>query len=99
VPLLLEELQGCVGDVPPAAVEDQGVAAAGDLLEAGDGVVALLLAVGGAGDRGRAMWSRSPVMSSIGPRPGFLVSALTWVKGLMLAVAAWNSGIPEPGTG
>ena len=36
---------------------------------------------------------------SMGPRRGFLVSALTSVKGLMFAAAAWNSGVPEPGTG
>ena len=39
----LDERQGCFGDVLPAAVEDQGVAAVWDLLDLGGGAVALLL--------------------------------------------------------
>jgi hypothetical protein len=46
-----------------------------------------------------AMWSFSPVMISMGPRRGFVLSTFASVNGLMLAVAAWNSGIPEPATG
>src|ERR1700722_13601128 len=46
----LDESQGCFGDVLPAAVEDQGVAAARDLLKLGGSAVALLLPVGGGGD-------------------------------------------------
>src|SRR6476661_8638776 len=37
-------------------------------------------------------------MINIGPRSGLVLSALTSVAGLMLAKAAWNSGIPEPAT-
>src|SRR5258708_39841519 len=47
---------------------------------------------------GGAVLSFSPEMISIGPRSGFLLSALASVKGLRLAVAAWNSGVPEAGT-
>ena len=46
----LDERQGCFGDVLPAAVEDQGVAAVRDLLDLGGGAVAFLLSVGGGGD-------------------------------------------------
>src|SRR5260370_21441282 len=46
---------------------------------------------------GGAVLSFSPEMISIGPRSGFLLSALASVKGLRLAVAAWNSGVPEAG--
>jgi len=35
------------------------------------------------------MWSFSPVMISMGPRRGFLLSTFAPVNGLMLAVAAW----------
>src|SRR5258708_19456218 len=48
--VLLDEGQGCFGYVLPAAVEDQGVAAVGDLLDVSGGAIALLLFVGGAGD-------------------------------------------------
>src|SRR5260370_34343496 len=51
--VLLDEGQGCFGYVLPAAVEDQGVAAVGDLLDVSGGAIAVLLFVGGAGDRGR----------------------------------------------
>src|SRR5260370_17478486 len=51
--VLLDEGQGCFGYVLPAAVEDQGVAAVGDLLDVSGGAIALLLFVGGAGDRVR----------------------------------------------
>jgi hypothetical protein len=44
------------------------------------------------------VWSRSPSMMRSGPRSGFLVFTLALVQGLRLAVAAWNSGTPEPGT-
>jgi hypothetical protein len=37
--------------------------------------------------------SFSPEMISIGPRSGFLLSALASVKGLKFAVAAWNNGV------
>ena len=37
-------------------------------------------------------------MINIGPRSGLVLSALTSVPGLMLAKAAWNSGIPDPAT-
>src|SRR5260370_37277469 len=47
---------------------------------------------------GGAVLSFSPEMISIGPRSGFVLSALASVKGLRLAVAAWNSGVPEAGT-
>src|SRR5260370_37978759 len=46
---------------------------------------------------GGAVLSCSPETISIGPRPGFLLSALASVKGLTFAVAAWNSGVPEAG--
>src|ERR1700733_7894038 len=46
----LDERQGCFGDVLPAAIEDEGVASVGDLLEMGGTAVALLLSVGGGGD-------------------------------------------------
>src|SRR5260370_29270594 len=51
--VLLDEGQGCFGYVLPAAVEDQGVAAVGDLLDVSGGAIALLLFVRGAGDRVR----------------------------------------------
>src|SRR5258707_14566870 len=51
--VLLDEGQGCFGYVLPDAVEDQGVAAVGDLLDVSGGAIALLLFVGGAGDRVR----------------------------------------------
>src|ERR1700677_1803767 len=46
----LYEHQGCFGDVLPAAVEDEGVAAVRDLLELGGSGVAFLFSVGGGGD-------------------------------------------------
>ncbi|CAM5226372.1 hypothetical protein SMICM304S_09243 [Streptomyces microflavus] len=42
--------------------------------------------------------SFSPEMTSRGPRPGWAVSTLASVRGLMLAVAAWKSGAPGAGT-
>src|SRR5258707_1520044 len=51
--VLLDEGQGCFGYVLPAAVEDQGVAAVGDLLDVSGGAIALLLFVGVARDWGR----------------------------------------------
>ena len=48
-------------------------------------------------DRGTVL-SSSPEMISSGPRSGFSVSTLASVRGLRLAVAAWNSGAPEAGT-
>lgn len=42
--------------------------------------------------------SFSPEMISSGPRSGFLVSTLASVPGWKLAVAAWNSGTPDPAT-
>src|SRR6266702_2806146 len=47
---------------------------------------------------GGAVLSFSPEMISMGPRSGFLLSALASVNGLRLAVAAWNSGVPEADT-
>ena len=44
------------------------------------------------------VWSSSPSMMSSGPRPGFLVSTFASVHGFRLALAAWNSVTPEPGT-
>src|SRR3984957_2403290 len=46
----LYEREGCFGDVLPAAVEDQGVAAVRDLLDLGGSAVAFLSSVGGGGD-------------------------------------------------
>src|SRR5271169_6808470 len=46
----LYERQGCFGDVLPAAVEDQGVAAVRDLLDLGGSAVAFLFSIGGGGD-------------------------------------------------
>jgi len=43
------------------------------------------------------VWSFSPEMISIGPRSAFFVSTLASVHGLRLALAAWNTGVPEPG--
>jgi hypothetical protein len=37
-------------------------------------------------------------MISSGPRIGLRVSTWAWVRGLRLAVAAWNSGAPGAGT-
>jgi hypothetical protein len=37
-------------------------------------------------------------MISSGHRSAFLVSTLASVQGLRLALAAWNSGAPDPGT-
>src|SRR5258708_15356115 len=51
--VLLDEGQGCFGYVLPAAVEDQGVAAVGDLLDVSGGAIPLLLFLGGACDPAR----------------------------------------------
>jgi len=76
-----DEGQGGVADLAPAAVDDERVPAVGDQDGLGDAGVAALLLVDGVGDAGGAVLSFSPEMISIGPRSGFVLSALASVKG------------------
>ena len=66
------------------SIDDQCVPPAGDLLDLGHALVVLLLLVGGVDDRPRDGVSRSPEMSSSGPRSGFLVSTLASVQGIQV---------------
>jgi hypothetical protein len=44
------------------------------------------------------VWSLPPEVGNSGPRCGFLWSTFASVRGLKLAVAAWNSGAPGAAT-
>lgn len=69
-----------------------------DLLDLGHALVILLVLVGGVDDRPRD--GVVPLAGDEQQRPavGFLVSTLASVQGFRLAVAAWNSDLPEAGT-
>ena len=92
------ERKRSVGDLTPAAVDDEPMPAVGDLDDLRDCLVALLPLVGRVRDRpGRGVvllagddQQRSPV--------GVVAVDLGAVRGFRLAVAAWTSGAPDAGT-
>jgi hypothetical protein len=94
----LHEREGCIGDLAPAAVDRERVPAIGNLDDLCHSLAALLLFVGGVGDR---EWDRVVLLAGDdqqGPRSGFFVSTFALVHGLRLAVAACKSGAPGVGT-
>jgi hypothetical protein len=93
-----DEAERHLGDLMPAIVDRERVAAAWDLDDLGDSLVAPLLLEGGVGYSRETVWSFSPEMISSGPRSGFVLFTFTSVHGFRLAVAAWKSGTPAAGT-
>lgn len=96
--MLLDEGQGDVGDFAPAVVDGQGVTAAGDLDDLGDAGVALLALVGRVGDGPRDRVVLLAVGDQQRPAAGVLGVDSRLSPRVELAVAAWNSWTPEPGT-
>jgi len=94
----LDEGQRRVGHFTPSAVDDEGVTAVRHLDDLGDGLVALLLLVGGVRDRPANGVVLLAGDDERGARSGFLVSTFASVQGLRFAVAAWKSGTPDAGT-
>ena len=90
----LDERQRRVGDLAPAAVDRQRVAAARDLDDLGDAGLRCCCLYEAFAIAHGTVWSFSPEMISSGPRSGFFVSTFASVHGLRFAVAAWNSGSP-----
>ena len=90
IPLTLQARQDGVGDLPPAVVDGQRVAAVGELGEFGRGLQMLVLLVCRLTEGLRTVWSLPPMVSGSGPRSSFLVSTFVCACGLKLALAAWN---------
>jgi CTP:molybdopterin cytidylyltransferase MocA len=96
--VLAEPGQAGLGHRRPAGVDDQRVSAV-ELLQVGGGYRVPVLLEGGLGDGlGHGARSWVPMVSSSGPRSGFLVLTASGECRVKFAVAASNSGLAGDGT-
>ena len=98
VKMLRDERERGLGHFTPSVVNGQGMPAIGYFMDLRHAGILLLLLEGGMGNRPRHGVVMLAGDDQQRPTLGIFVSTWASVHGLRLAVAAWKSGTPEPGT-